>query len=69
MQSFRGPTPEGPQGPESGGAEVLYITSTDVSAYSDTAYSDTPLTVTLWAGPKSLINRTYGYSDKNICLE
>ena len=33
------------------------------------AYSDTPLTVTLWAGPKSFINRLCFWSDKNIWLE
>ena len=27
------------------------------STYSDTACSDTPLIVTLWAGPKSFISR------------
>ena len=40
---------------------------TDVPGYSDTVYSDTPLTVTLWAGPKSFINRLSVYSDTNIC--
>ena len=43
--------------------------NTDIPAYSDTGYSDTPLTVTLWAGPKSFINRMYGYSDTNICFQ
>ena len=33
-------------------------TNTDVPGYSDT-----PLTVTLWAGPKSFVNRVSGYSD------
>ena len=31
--------------------------NTEIPAYSDTGYSDTPLTVTLWAGPKSFTNR------------
>ena len=30
---------------------------TEIPAYSDTVYSDTPLTVTLWADPKSFINQ------------
>ena len=32
--------------------------NTEVPAYSDTVYSDTPLIVTLWAGPKSFITMT-----------
>ena len=46
-----------------------HFTDTDIPAYSDTGYSDTPLIVTLWAGPKSFINRLYGYSDTNICFQ
>ena len=45
------------------------ISTTDVPGYSDAVYSDTPLTVTLWAGPKSFINSIYVYSDTNICLQ
>ena len=32
--------------------QVLYLSSTDVPAYSDTVYSETPLTVTLFTCPK-----------------
>ena len=39
---------------------VSDIMNTDIPAYSDTDYSDTPFTVTLWAGPKSFINNIYG---------
>ena len=45
------------------------IPCTDLPAYNDTAYSDTPLIVTLWTGPKSFINRIDGYGDTNIWLE
>ena len=42
---------------------------TDVPGYSDTIYSDTLLTVTLFVSPKSFIIRIYGYSDTNMCLQ
>ena len=34
-----------------------YLSTTDILAYSDTAYSDSLATVTLLASPKSFINR------------
>ena len=49
--------------------ENPFLAYTVMPAYSDTAYSDTPLIVTLWAGPNSSINRVTGYSDTNICLQ
>ena len=42
---------------------------TEIPAYSDTGYSDIPLTVTLGVGLKSFINSISGYGDTNICLQ
>ena len=51
------------------GTHAMSDVRTDLPAYSDTVYSDTPLTVTLLACPKILVCRqtTFGYSD--TCLQ
>ena len=35
--------------------EEFPFLTTDVPGYTDTGYSDNPIIVTLWAGPKSII--------------
>ena len=56
-------------GVEASRAQQTRNAGTGFPAYSDTAYSDTPLTVTLWAGPKSFINEVSGYSDIYMWLQ
>ena len=42
---------------------------TEVPAYSDTGYSDSPLIVTLWTGPKSFITVTNTPLTVTSCLQ
>ena len=47
----------------------MCVHTTDVPAYSDIGYSDTPLIVTLLAGPKSIITVKYPPLTVTPCLE